>query len=154
MLTSFITLFFEFTKIFILILMEDTNRLLHIKINYIEELLSKLENHETPSIIDIIKKELINLRKMTEECKIKSDEKKVVGREDKEGRTRYFLKDGSVYVVKERKYRYLYDAKSKVVTYEFENGQVERTFDNGVKEIRRKDGSIVIKTGEKNYDFL
>ena len=75
MLTSFITLFFEFTKIFILILMEDTNRLLHIKINYIEELLSKLENHETPSIIDIIKKELINLRKMTEECKIKSDEK-------------------------------------------------------------------------------
>lgn len=134
--------------------MEETSKYILIKINYIEELLSKLENHEAPSILEIIKNELNSLRKLADEHKIKSEEKKVIGREDKEGRTRYFLKDGSVYVVKGRKYRYLYDAKSKIVTYEFENGQIERTFENGVKEIRRKDGSIVVKTGSKDYDFL
>lgn len=134
--------------------MEETSRSLLVKINYIEELLSKLENHEAPSIVEIIKKELVCLRKMAEEHRKQSEEKKVIGREDKEGRTRYFLKDGSVYVIKGRKYRYLYDAKSKIVTYEFENGQIERTFESGIKEIRRKDGSIVVKTGEKDYEFF
>ena len=48
-------------------------------------------------------------------------------------------------------YRYLYNFKSKTITYEFENGQIERTFVNGMKEIRKSDGSIVIKTNAKEY---
>lgn len=134
--------------------MDDAGRSILIKMKYIEELLTKVENHEAPSILTIIKNEIETLKKLAEEHKLKTDEKKVIGKEDKGGRTRYFLKDGSVYVVKGRNYRYLYDSKSKVVTYEFENGQIERTFEAGIKEIRKKDGTIVVKTGQKDYEFM
>jgi hypothetical protein len=134
--------------------MDESGRTILSKIKYIEELLTKVENHETQSILTIIRNELDELKKISIEHKKQSDDKKVVGREDKGGKTRYFLKDGSVYVIKGRSYRYLYDSKTNVVTYEFENGQIERTFENGIKEIRQKDGSIVVKTGLKDYDYL
>lgn len=134
--------------------MDESNKAILVKMKYIEELLTKVENHEAPSILTIIKNELIELKKAAEEQKKRCEEKKVIGKEEKMGRTRYFLKDGSAYVVKGRNYRYLYDSKSKVVTYEFENGQIERTFENGIKEIRRSDGTVIIKTGQKEYEFM
>lgn len=134
--------------------MQDLNRTVRLKMKYVEELLSKLENHEAPSVTALLKEELAQLRQHVADLKLQSEEKKVVGKEESTGRVRYYLKDGSVYVVKGREYRYLYDAKSKVVTYEFENGQIERTFENGLKEIRKKDGSLVIKTGPKEFDYI
>lgn len=79
----------------------------------------------------------------------------MVHEEHNKGKTRYYLHDGSTYVVsKNNKYKYLYDAKSRIITYEFDNGQIERTFPNGLKEIRYKDGSITIKNGSREYDYI
>lgn len=124
------------------------------KIDYIDLLLNKIENNETVSVVDILKDELNKLKTQVEEIKKNSEDKLVIGKEDKAGKSRYFLKDGSVYVVKGREYKYLYDSKTKMVTYVFENGQIERTFENGIKEIRRADGSIIVKTGMKEFDYL
>jgi hypothetical protein len=68
---------------------------------------------------------------------------------------RYHLKDGSTYVVnRENKYRYLYDVGTKIITYEFSNGKIERTFPGGLKEIRHPDGTVTIRNGTKDYDFI
>lgn len=90
---------------------------------------------------------------MNDEYQMLLDSKKVINTERKRDKTRYFLKDGSTYVVG-RNYKYLYDAKTRIITYEFANGQVERTFPTGVKEIRHSDGSIVVRCGEKDYDLI
>lgn len=124
------------------------------KMKYIEEILTRLENKESVSIIDILKGELDTLRQQVVEERNTDEGKMVVGKEENGIKTRYYLKDGSVYVVKGKDYRYLYDSKTKIVTYEFENGQIERTFENGLKEIRKKDGTIIVKTGPKDYEFV
>ncbi len=134
--------------------MQDMNKAIALKMKYIEELLTKLENRESPSVISILKEEMEQLKQQIMEIKSKNEDKRVVGVEESGNKSRYYLKDGSVYVVKGKEYKYLYDSKSKVVTYEFENGQVERTFQNGMKEIRRRDGSIVIKTSPKDFEYL
>lgn len=134
--------------------MADLSQSIQAKMKYIDELITKTENYDAPSIYSILRNEIDLLKSQIAELKASNEDKKVVGKEEKASKTRYYLKDGSVYVVKGREYRYLYDAKSKVVTYEFENGQIERTFDHGLKEIRRRDGTIVIKTGPRDFDYI
>jgi len=131
--------------------MESNTELVHARIKYIDELLARLENKQAPSLLAILRDEIEQLRASSAQCQAAKDSKKVVRMEEKLGRKRYYLKDGSVYVVKDREYRYLYDAQSKVVTYEFANGQIERTFETGLKEIRHKDGSIIVKSGSGDY---
>lgn len=134
--------------------MQDMNKAVMLKMKYVEELLTKLENREAPSVTTLLKEEMSQLKQQIAEFKSQSEDKRVVGREENGSKVRYYLKDGSVYVVKGKEYRYLYDAKSKVVTYEFESGQIERTFQNGLKEIRKKDGTIVVKMGPKDFDYV
>lgn len=134
--------------------MQDLNKAVMLKMKYVEELLTKLENREAPSITTLLKQEIEQLKEQINEIKTQSEDKKVVGKEESGSKTRYYLKDGSVYVVKRREYKYLYDSKTKVVTYEFDNGQIERTFPSGIKEIRKTDGTVVVKTGSKEFDFL
>jgi hypothetical protein len=134
--------------------MNDNSNNIRIKMNYIDSLLSKLENNEKVSAITILQDELESLKRQIAEADQDLQEKTVVGKEEKMSKTRYYLRDGSVYVIKGNEYKYLYDSKSKTVTYVFENGQIERTFENGLKEIRRKDGTIVIKTAPKEFDFI
>lgn len=124
------------------------------KIKYVDELLTKLENKEAPSVLVMLQKEIEQLRALNDQFQHMKDSKKVVRKEEKNSKMRYYLKDGSVYVVKGSEYRYLYDAQSKMVTYEFENGQIERTFESGLKEIRQQDGSIIVKNGTKDYDYV
>lgn len=134
--------------------MADLGESIQRKMQYVDELITKTENRDAPSIYAILRSEIDALKSQIAELKVSSEEKKVVGKEEKASKTRYYLKDGSVYVVKGKEYRYLYDAKTRVVTYEFENGQIERTFDHGLKEIRRRDGTIVIKTGPRDFDYI
>lgn len=134
--------------------MIDLQETIQIKIKHIEELLFKLENKENITITAILQDELKNLKEMCLEYKKTTEDKKVIRKEESSGKTRYYLKDGSVYVTRGKEYRYLYDTKTKIVTYEFDNGQVERTFASGIKEIRKKDGSIIIKSNVNDYDHL
>lgn len=134
--------------------MNNHSENIRIKMNYIDSLLSRLENNENVSVITILQDELDCLKKQISEQNQDLLDKTVVGKEEKSLKSRYYLKDGSVYVIKPNEYKYLYDSKSKIVTYVFENGQIERTFDNGIKEIRRKDGTIVIKTSPKEFDYI
>lgn len=124
------------------------------KMKHVDELLTKLESREAPSIVALLQREIEELRALSAQFQQLRDGKKVVRKEERNSKMRYYLKDGSVYVVKSNEYRYLYDARTKVVTYEFENGQVERTFESGLKEIRQQDGSIVVKNGAKDYEYL
>lgn len=125
------------------------------KINLLDALIRKMENKQKISLIQILRNEVAKLKELNQEYKRMINEKKVVHEEQNKGRTRYYLNDGSTYVVSaDKKYRYLYDAKSRIITYEFENGQVERTFPNGLKEIRYSDGSIAVRNGNKEYDYI
>lgn len=132
--------------------MFDLGHEIHEKMKHIENILSKVENGELVSVVSVLQEEIKTLRNLTEEYKTIIEGKKVMKQEESGTKTRYYLKDGSVYVVKGKEYRYLYDTKTKIVTYQFENGQIERTFENGLKEIRQPDGSITIKSGVKEYD--
>ena len=134
--------------------MLDLQEEIQIKMKYVEDLLSRLENRENVSVLSILKEEIKNLGTLCKDYNKTRDDKLVIKKEENMGKIRYYLKDGSVYVVKGKEYRYLYDSKTKVVTYEFENGQIERTFFNGIKEIRKNDGTIIIKNGSKDYDYL
>lgn len=122
------------------------------KIAFIESLLTKMDQKKA-SVIDILKDEINKLKKLNNEYETFLQSKKVIHTDKNRNKTRYYLQDGSTYVVS-KKCRYLYDAKSRVITYEFENGQVERTFPCGLKEIRHNDGSITIKTGSKDYECI
>lgn len=135
-------------------MMKNLQETIQDKMVYIEELLSKLENKENIPVTSVLEDELRSLRLLCIEHKKFDEDKKVTKKEESGSKMRYYLKDGSIYVIKKNEYRYLYDAKTKVVTYEFENGQIERTFANGIKEIRKKDGSIIIKDGIKDYEYL
>jgi len=134
--------------------MLDPREYVELKIKYLDELISKLENKENVSICSVLENEMRILNATVQEYQKEQENKKVINKEETSSKKRYYLKDGSVYVVKGREYRYLYDASTKVVTYEFENGQVERTFPNGLKEIRQKNGCIIIKNGQKEYDYI
>ncbi|KAF7683821.1 hypothetical protein TCON_0975 [Astathelohania contejeani] len=125
------------------------------KIALIESLFQKMEKNKNVSLIEILKEEIIKLRALNEDYRLSLSNKKVIATEHKKTKYRYQLKDGSTYVVsKQGKYRYLYDSKTKIMTYEFSNGQVERTFPGGLKEIRYPDGSITIKDGTKDYEYI
>lgn len=115
--------------------------------------MEQVESTKKPSIIELLKKEIEKLRELNNEYKNILDSKKVVHKEIEKKKIRYYLQDGSTYVIRD-KYRYLYDAKSKVITYEFDNGQIERSYPSGIKEIRYGDGSIIIKNDNKDYDKL
>lgn len=106
-----------------------------------------------PTLVKILKEEIEKLKSLNNEYQIFLESKKVVHTDGKRNKTRYYLKDGSTYVIG-KNYRYLYDSKSKIITYEFSNGQVERTFPNGLKEIRHRDGSLTIKNGEKDHEYI
>lgn len=134
--------------------MNELGEAIQTKMKYIEDLLTKIENNEQVSITTILEAEIKNLRELNQEYQKSRDDKKVVRKEESGSKTRYYLRDGSVYVTKGKEYRYLYDMKTKVVTYEFEGGQIERTFPNGIKEIRQSNGSLIIKNGSKEYDYL
>lgn len=134
--------------------MIEKAELVRAKLDYIDELLTKLESKEAPSIMAVLRHEMEALRALGAECVKARESKTVVRREEKPTMTRYYLKDGSVYAVRAKDYRYLYDAQTKTVVYEFANGQIERTFENGIKEIRKKDGRIIIKNGAKDYDYI
>ncbi len=124
------------------------------KIRFIDDLLSKIENNEKSPLLSVLENEIEILNDLNNKYKEQLDKKKVYKKEQSNNKIRYYLNDGSVYFIKHHEYRYLYDAETKIVTYEFENGQIERTFPNGLKEIRRKDGSVIIKHGIKDYDYL
>lgn len=121
----------------------------------LDALIKKMEKKEKISLVKILRDELVKLKELNKEYKKMINEKKVVHEEQNKGKIRYHLNDGSTYVVsRDKKYRYLYDANSRIITYEFDNGQVERTFPNGLKEIRYSDGSIGIRNGSKDYDYI
>lgn len=134
--------------------MDEGLSLIQDRFKFLETLLERLENRESTSVTAILEAEISRLRQLTAEYKHRSEAKKVISKEDKVGKERYFLKDGSVYVVKQNEYKYLYDSNTKMMTYEFGNGQIERTFPNGLKEIRRTDGTVIIKTGPRDYDYV
>lgn len=123
------------------------------KICSINRLMEEVERNKKPSLIELLKNEIDKLKQLNDEYKETIQSKKVVHREVSNNKTRYFLQDGSTYVVRD-KYRYLYDAKSKIITYEFDNGQIEKSFPSGIKEIRYPDGSIIIKSDNKEYDVI
>ncbi|KAM0675201.1 hypothetical protein GVAV_000853 [Gurleya vavrai] len=122
------------------------------KINFIESLLQKMDQKKA-SVIDILKEEINKLKKLNDEYESFLQSKKVIHTDRNRNKTRYYLQDGSTYVVS-KNCRYLYDSKTKIITYEFENGQVERTFPCGLKEIRHSDGSITIRNGTKDYESI
>lgn len=124
------------------------------KIQCIDALMERIGNNKEVSVIDVLKEEIYKLRKLNEEYKGILEAKKVVHKDQLQNKTRYYLKDGSTYVVRNNQYRYLYDAKIKVITYEFCNGQIEKTFPLGLKEIRYPDGTITIKNGPKDHDYI
>lgn len=124
------------------------------KIDSIDALMRRVDGNTNISVVDILKEEIVKLRRLNEEYRKILEDKKVVHKDQAQGKTRYYLRDGSTYVVKGNQYRYLYDAKTKVITYEFSNGQVEKTFPLGLKEIRHPDGSITIKSGSRDHEYI
>ncbi|CAD25742.1 hypothetical protein [Encephalitozoon cuniculi GB-M1] len=124
------------------------------KIDSIDALMRRLDEDRNISVVDILKEEILKLRKLNEEYKKMLESKKVMHKDQLQNKIRYYLKDGSTYVVKSNQYRYLYDAKTKTITYEFSNGQIEKTFPSGLKEIRHPDGSITIKNGPRDHEYI
>ena len=122
------------------------------RISILDSVLGRMETENDG--LSVVEGEVAKLAGLVAQYRDAQGDKKVVRRDFSGGKSRYFLKDGSVYVTHGSKYRYLYDARSKVITYEFANGQIERTFPCGLKEIRCTDGSIVIKTDANDYERL
>lgn len=115
------------------------------KIKTIESLINLTK---TPSLqlLSLIKNEIETLKNLQKN--MPKSKKKVAHTERKLTKTRYHLEDGSTFVTSnDGSYKYFFDATSKSITYEFGNGQIERTFPNGVKEIRYSDGSVYVKIG-------
>lgn len=125
------------------------------KVEFVDRIIKGMNTSKEGSLIDILKAEIKKLQKLNQEYESVLKRKTVARKEESPGKTKYSLQDGSVYVVnRKRRYKYLYDAATGIITYEFETGQVERTFPGGIKEIRFPDGRVVVKTGEKDYDVL
>lgn len=125
------------------------------KISTIDRIIERMREKKEVSLTEVLREEIERLKKLNKEYEEVLNRKKVKSKEEIRGKVKYTLSDGSVYVVhKEKKYKYLYDANTSIFTYEFGNGQIERTFPFGIKEIRTPDGKIVIKSSEKEYDVL
>ncbi|KAI5190982.1 hypothetical protein NEMIN01_1315 [Nematocida minor] len=125
------------------------------KLSAIDRIIEKMKEKKEVTLTEVLKEEIDRLKRLNKEYEEVLNRKKVKSREESSGKIKYTLSDGSVYVVhKEKKYKYLYDANTSIITYEFGNGQIERTFPFGIKEIRTPNGKIVIKTSEKEYDLL
>lgn len=125
------------------------------KMERIDSLVMRIKENKETTLMDILKEEIAKLKKLNEEYESVLQRKSVRNKEESETKLKYTLNDGSVYVVhKAKKYKYLYDAASSVITYEFSNGQIERTFPAGIKEIRGPNGEIVIKLSDKEYEVI
>ncbi|KRH92087.1 putative T-complex 10/CenJ [Pseudoloma neurophilia] len=123
-------------------------------INALFKMVSQKENAPF-SLVDVLRKEILKLRQLNEEYKQLLTDKRIVSKESNKIKDlkRYHLQDGSTYVIRSN-YKYLYDNKTRIITYQFKNGQIERTFPNGIKEIRYTDGSIGIRHGNNDYDYI
>lgn len=129
--------------------------LLKERIRLIDGLIERMRREKEVSIVEILKEEIDKLKRLNEDYESALQRKSVCRKEEAEGKTKYLLSDGSIYVANRAKgYKYLYDSLTSVVTYEFTNGQIERTFPGGIKEIRSPNGKIVIKTPDKEYDIV
>ncbi|EIJ88130.1 hypothetical protein NEPAR06_2189 [Nematocida parisii] len=126
------------------------------RLSVIDRLIRKIKEEKEVRVTDILKEEIDRLKRLNTEYEEVLSKKKVKSKEEVKGnKVKYTLSDGSVYVIhKQKKYKYLYDINTSIITYEFENGQIERTFPFGIKEIRMPDGKIVIKSSDKEYDIL
>jgi hypothetical protein len=125
------------------------------KVEFIDSIVARMKRGESVSIVGVLKEETRKLQRLNREYEGALKKKSVVNKEDVGDKSRYRLGDGSLYVVNRKKgYRCLYDEATKTVTYEFSNGQVERTFPGGIKEIRCADGRVVVKSGEGDYEVL
>ncbi|KAI5187235.1 hypothetical protein NEHOM01_2031 [Nematocida homosporus] len=130
-------------------------RVLWERIKALDGLIDRMKENKEIGLVEILREEIERLRRLNEEYEEVIQRKRVKSKEESEGKVKYWLNDGSVYVVnKDRKYKYLYDKSSGVVTYEFGSGQIERTFPGGIKEIRTADGKIIVKNSEKEYDIV
>lgn len=120
-------------------------------------MIKEIDKYQQIDVLKILAEEIEDLKRYQEESNKENDNKRVIKSEESLYKTRFYLKDGSTYVCTKKptkNYKYLYDAKTKTVTYEFENGQVERTFECGLKEIRTPDGKIFIKTQNEEYEAV
>ena len=137
--------------------MFELKKVIESKLELIEYLIEQMSKNEVIDALEILKREMDELRKLNEIYIKDQDNKQVVKSEQSLHKTRFYLKDGSTYVVTKRptkNYKYLFDSKTKVITYEFENGQIERTFECGLKEIRTSDGKVFIKTDNSEYEKI
>lgn len=137
--------------------MFDFKDIIKAKIELLDKILRQMEEGRDLSIFDILQEEMSSLKSITDSYVEDRESKSVVKKEEGVHKTRFYLKDGSTYVISrkpDKNYKYLFDIRTKRVTYEFENGQVEHTFDNGIKEIRMGDGRIYIKTGANQYECI
>ncbi|KAI5160118.1 hypothetical protein NEAUS03_0886 [Nematocida ausubeli] len=126
------------------------------RLSVIDRLIQKIRDEKEVRVTDILKEEIDRLKRLNAEYEEVLSKKKVKSKEEIKGnKIKYTLSDGSIYVINKKKnYKYLYDINTSIITYEFGNGQIERTFPFGIKEIRMPDGKIVIKSSEKEYDLL
>ncbi|KAI5179656.1 hypothetical protein NEOKW01_0119 [Nematocida sp. AWRm80] len=124
------------------------------KLNSIDNLIALINNKDT-NLLELLRKEINTLKRMNKEYQERLQNKKIKSKEQLQNKIKYTLNDGSIYINNTaKKYKYLYDSKTNIITYEFSNGQIERTFPIGIKEIRTPDGKIVIKTEENEYEIL
>ncbi|OQS54502.1 hypothetical protein EHP00_10 [Ecytonucleospora hepatopenaei] len=136
--------------------MLDIKEIILSKIQTIEKICSQIENNEV-DVVDLLKSELKNLKMIQDSINFEQQNKSVIKAEESLYKKRFYLKDGSTYVITNKptkNYKYLYDAKTKIITYEFENGQIERTFECGLKEIRTNNGQIYIKYKDEGYEQI
>jgi len=121
----------------------------------IDRIIMKIKQNKETSLLDLLKEEIDKLKKLNEEYESVLSRKSIKSKEETNSKIKYRLNDGSIYVVdKLKQFKYLYDSGTGIVTYEFSNGQIERTFPAGIKEIRDANGKIIIKTSEKEYDVI
>ena len=125
------------------------------KVSTIDRIIARMKDTADSTLMSMLKEEIDKLKQLNKEYERMLHRKRVKTKEETDSKVKYVLSDGSVYVIhKIKQYKYLYDAHTGVVTYEFSNGQIERTFPAGIKEIRGIDGKIVIKNAEKEYDVV
>lgn len=125
------------------------------KLSTIDRIIERMREKKEGTLTEVLREEIERLKRLNKEYEEILNRKRVKSKEENNGKIRYTLSDGSIYVVhKDKQYKYLYDANTSIVTYEFGNGQIERTFPFGIKEIRTPTGKIIVKTSDKEYDLL
>lgn len=123
------------------------------KIRIIEEIQKISDETLNYKIFIALKNEINSLKELIEKYKMEIQSKKVVYIQTLDNKQKYYLEDGSSYVVGS-KFKYLYNSKDGSVMYQFSNGQIEKTLANGFKEIRYPDGSILIKFNDKTQEII